>query len=69
MRRLGLQMTDAKLAGIVDVESALHDRVRLLSSHGLIDHGTIKPRVQLGVDVAGISPTAYSNGAMANYAM
>jgi hypothetical protein len=69
MRRLGLQMTDDKLASIVDVESALHYRVRLLSSHGLIDHATIKLRVQLIIDVGGISPTAYNNGAMANYAM
>jgi hypothetical protein len=34
MRRLGLQMTDDKLANNVDMEIALHDRVRLLSSHG-----------------------------------
>jgi hypothetical protein len=33
MRRLGLQMTDDKLANNVDMEIVLHDRVRLLSSH------------------------------------
>jgi hypothetical protein len=62
MRRLGLQMTDDKRAISVDVETALRDRFRLLSSHGLINHATIKLRVQLIVDAACISPTAYDNG-------
>jgi hypothetical protein len=42
MRRLGLQMTDDKLANNVNVEIGLHDRVRLLSSHGLSLRITLK---------------------------
>jgi hypothetical protein len=37
-------MTDDKLANSVDVETALHNRVRLQSGHGLIDHATLKLR-------------------------
>jgi hypothetical protein len=55
-------MTNDKLASSVDVETALHDRVRLLSSHGLIDPATIKLRAQLIDDVSGNSSTAYDKG-------
>jgi hypothetical protein len=63
MRRLGLQMTYDKLAKSVDVVgTTLHYRLKLLSSHGLINPATIKLRVQLIDDVLGHSSTACNNG-------
>jgi hypothetical protein len=62
MTRVGLQMTDDDLANNVDVETALHYLVRLLSSYELIDSAMVKLRVQLIDDADGNSFIAYNNG-------